>query len=126
MLKSFSAKMGVLFAIIVILILTVLEFPAPLGFETRPQNGVSPLWLILFLTILVTEIAAIPLICKRPMLGSKFAICAGVLNILQIFADQLHLMQPEIAPLGYSLLEYSVGVVSLILIYFALKISRHK
>lgn len=119
MMKSFSAKKGVLFAIITILVLTVLEFPAPLGFETRPQDGVSPLWLILFLSILVTEIAAIPLIFKRPRLGFKFAICAGVLNILQIFADQLHLMQPEVASFGYSLLEYSVGIVSLALIYFA-------
>lgn len=126
MLKFFSGKKGALFAIITILILTVLEFPSPIGFETRPQNGVSPLWLILFLAILVTEITAIPLIFKRPKLGFNLAICAGVLNILQIFADQLHLMQPEIAPLGYSLLEYSVGAVSLILIYIAWKEIRQK
>lgn len=122
-MKITFAKRGVLGAIIAILILTALEFPPPIGFETRPQDGVSPLWLILFLSILVTEIAAIPLIFKRPRLGSKFAICAAVLNILQIFADQFHLMQPEIAPLGYSLLEYSVGIVSLALIYFARKAS---
>lgn len=118
------AKVGVVVSVIIILILTVLEFPAPIGFETRPQTGVSPLWLIFFLAILVSEIAAIPLTFKKPQLGAKFAICAGVLNILQIFADQLHLMQPEVAPLGYSLLEYSVGVVSLALIGFAWVVRR--
>lgn len=118
------AKKGVVGAIVIILILTVLEFPAPIGFETRPQDNVSMFWLIFFLVILITEIATIPLIFKRPKLGVKFAIGAGVLNILQIFADQLHLMQPEIAPLGYTLLEYSVGVVALLLICFAWKINQ--
>ncbi len=75
------AKKGVVGAVIIILILTVLEFPPPIGFETRPQGDVSMLWLILFLAILVTEIAAIPLIFKRPKLGANFAICAAVLNI---------------------------------------------
>lgn len=113
------AKRGVFGAVIVILLLTVLEFPPPLGFETRPQGDVSRLWLLLFLAILVTEVGAIALIFKRPKLGAKFAIGAAVLNLLQIFADQLHLMQPEIAPLGYTLLEYSVGIVSLALLYCA-------
>lgn len=118
MLNLKWAKRGVLISVVVILILTVLEFPPPIGFETRPQGDVSMLWLILFLAILVSEITAIPLIFKRPKLGVTFAIAAAVLNILQIFADQLHLMQPEIAPLGYTLLEYSVGIVALALAYF--------
>ncbi|MFA6250430.1 MAG: hypothetical protein WC686_02875 [Candidatus Shapirobacteria bacterium] len=120
----FSAKKGVIGAIIAILILTVLEFPAPIGFETRPQGNVSLLWLVLFLCILVTEIASIPLVLKRPKIGSKLAFFAAVLNIFQIIADQLHLMQPEVAPLGYTLLEYSVGVVSLFLIYYSLKVHK--
>lgn len=117
-----SVQKGVLGSIIAILFLTVLEFPQPVGFETRPQDNVSMLWLVLFLIILVTEIVATFLIFKRPKLGAKIAIGAGVLNILQIAADQLHLMQLEIAPLGYTLLEYSVGLISLLLIYFAWKI----
>ncbi len=116
------AKRGVFGAVIVILVLTVLEFPPPIGFETRPQGDVSSIWLLLFLAILVTEIGAIPLIFKRPKLGSKFAMCAAVLNIVQIVADQLHLMQPEIAPLGYTVLEYAVGIVSLALLYFVWKV----
>lgn len=116
------AKRGVVGAILIILILTVLEFPAPIGFETRPQDNVSILWLIFFLVILITEITAIPLIFKRPTLGAKFAIVAAILNILQIFADQLHLMQPEVASLNYTLLEYSVGIFSLLLLYFAWKV----
>lgn len=117
-------KTGVVGAIIIILILTILEFPQPVGFETRPQDHVSIFWLFFFLTILITEILALILISKRPRLGTIFAISAAVLNIFQIFADQLHLMQPEVAPLGYSLLEYSVGLISLSLIYFAWKVRK--
>jgi hypothetical protein len=98
-----------------------LEFPPPIGFETRPQTDVSLFWLFFFLVILITEIAAIPLILKRPSLGRKFAIVAAFLNILQVIADQAHLMQPEIAPLGYSILEGMVVAASLVLIYFSLK-----
>lgn len=119
------AKWGVVGSVITILILTVLEFPSPIGFETRSQANVSPLWLLLFLAILVTEISALSLIFKHPKLGAKLAISAGVLNIIQIFADQLHLMQPEVAPLGYTILELSVGIISLVLIYFALNLRSH-
>jgi hypothetical protein len=122
--KASSAKWGAVGAIVVILIVTVLEFPPPIGFETRPQTNVSPLWLLFFLLILVTEIAAIPLILKRPTLGWKFGVAAGVLNILQVVADQAHLMQPEIAPLGYSALEGIVVIASLALIYFSWKVKN--
>jgi len=124
MINLKRAKRGVTGLIIAILILTVLEFPAPIGFETRPQDNVSMLWLIFFLIILLTEVAVIPLIFKRPRLGIKFAFVAAVLNILQIFADQFHLMQPEVAPLSYALIEYSVGIMALALIYFAWRIYR--
>lgn len=120
------SKLGIIGCIVAIIILTILEFPAPIGFETRPQDNVSMGWLFFFLTIVVTEIATIPLILKKPKLGSVFGIVAGVLNILQVIADQLHLMQPEIAPLGYTLLEYSVALVSILLIYLSLKIYRQK
>ena len=45
-----SAKRAVLGAVVAILILTVLEFPPPIGFETRPQSDVSAFWLAFFLT----------------------------------------------------------------------------
>jgi hypothetical protein len=117
-------KWGVFGSVIAILILTVLEFPAPIGFETRPQNNVSHLWLVLFLAILVTEIVTLLLIFKRPQVGMKFGVTAGALNILQVYADQAHLMQPQVAPLGYSLLEGAVALVSLVLIYFAWKVHK--
>lgn len=101
-----------------------LELPAPIGFETRPQTGVSLFWLAVFIAILITEIAAISLIFKHPKLGVKFAYAAAILNIFQIIADQLHLMQPEVAPFGYSLLEYSVGIVAIVLIYFAWNVNQ--
>jgi hypothetical protein len=121
-LKPSVAKMGVVGTIIFILLVTVLEFPAPVGFETRSQTGVSIFWLFFFLVILITEIAAIPLIYKRPVLGKKFGIVAATFNILQVIADQMHLMQPEVATLGYSALEGIVLLASIILIYFSLKV----
>lgn len=120
-----AAKMGAVAAIIAILIITVLEFPPPLGFETRPQNDVSIFWLFFFLLIAITEIAAIPLILKRPGLGRKFGLAAGILNILQVMADQAHLMQPEVAPLGYSVLEGLVVIAAIALIYFSSKIQAY-
>ncbi len=121
-----TLKWGIVGCIVTILILTVLEFPAPIGFESRPQNNVSMGWLFFFLTIVITEIATIPLIIKKTSLGAKFGIIAGILNILQIIADQLHLMQPEVAPLGYTLLEYTVGVVALFLIVLSIKLNYDK
>src|SRR6266487_6036707 len=81
---SIPAKWGAVGAIVAILIITVLEFPPPIGFETRPQTNVSLFWLLFFLVIVITEIAAIPLLFKRPNIGRKFAIVAGILNILQV------------------------------------------
>jgi hypothetical protein len=48
----------------------------------------------------------------------------GIMNLLQILAEQFHLMQPEIASLGYLLLEDAVGLISILLIYFSWKIWR--
>lgn len=117
-------KVGIISCVVAIIILTILEFPAPIGFETRSQSNVSMGWLFFFLTIVVTEIATISLILKRPDLGIRFGVTAGVLNILQVIADQLHLMQPEVAPLYYSLLEYSVVIFSVVLIYLSLKVYK--
>ena len=119
-----NLKIGVVVSIVVIVIITILEFPPPIGFETRPQNNVSMFWLFFFLTIVITETATIPLILKIPKLGWKFGITAGVLNILQVISDQLHLIQPEVAPLEYSLLELSVVIVSFMLIYFSLRVKK--
>ena len=118
------AKRGVVGFIAATLVITALEFPAPIGFETRPQDNVSMVWLFFFLVIVVTEVATIPLIFKKAKLGSLFGITAGVLNILQVVADQTHLMQPEVAPLGYALLEYAVAIISIVLIYLSLKIYK--
>jgi hypothetical protein len=123
-LRPIAARRGVLGAIIAILIITVLEFPPPVGFETRPQNDVSIIWLAFFLAILISDIATIPLIFRQPRLGWKFAMAAGILNILLVVADQAHLMQPEAAPLGYSLLEGAAVVASLALAYFAWNVKQ--
>ena len=125
-MKNTVAQKGVIGAIIVIIILTVLEFPPPIGFETRPQADVSIYWLLFFLAIVMIEIAAIPFMIKRPNIGNKLGMMAGVLNILQVIADQAHLMQPEVAPLGYSVLEGMVVIVSLMLIYLSLQENSSK
>lgn len=83
-------KWGVFGSIVATLILTILMFPAPIGFETRPQDNVSYFWLGLFLTILVAQIATLVLIFKRPRLGVISGLIAGVLEILQVIADQAH------------------------------------
>ena len=114
-----SAKRAVLGAVIVILILTVLEFPPPIGFETRPQSDVSAFWLAFFIVILIVEMGTIPLIYRRPSVGGGLGFIAATLNILQVLADQAHLMQPEVAPFGYSVLEGMVAIVSVALAYFS-------
>jgi len=119
MISLSSAKRAVLGAVIVILILTVLEFPPPIGFETRPQSNVSIFWLAFFIVILIVEIATIPVIYRRPSVGGGLGILAAILNISQVFADQAHLMQPEVAPFGYSILEGMVVIASLALAYFS-------
>lgn len=124
MMKIIFAQKGVLWSIVAILVLTILEFPAPIGFETRPQGNVSLLWLVFFLAILISEVAAMLLIFKRPLWGAKLAITAAILNILQVAADLTHMMQPEVASLGYTLLEGSVVFLSLLLIYFAIQMPR--
>ncbi|MDG6997222.1 MAG: hypothetical protein JRN52_14995 [Nitrososphaerota archaeon] len=115
-----TARRAVIGSIAAILILTVLEFPPPIGFETRPQADVSPFWFVFFILILMVEIATIPLIYKSVKLGAMLGILASVLNVIQVIADQVHLMQPEVAPLGYSLLEVTVLVASIALAYFSL------
>lgn len=119
MVSPSSAKRGVLGAVIVILILTVLEFPPPLGFETRPQSDVSAFWLAFFIILLIVEIATIPMIYRRLAWGGGLGILAAILNILQVLADQGHLMQPEVAPFGYSILEGMVVIAFLALAYFS-------
>jgi hypothetical protein len=119
MISLSSARRAVLAAVIVILVLTVLEFPPPLGFETRPQSNVSIFWLAFFIVILIVEIAVVPVIYRRPSVGGGLGILAAVLNILQVLADQGHLMQPEVAPFGYSVLEGMVVIASVALAYFS-------
>lgn len=119
-------KRGIVGSILLILILTFLELPEPIGFETRSQDNVSVLWLLLFIAILACEIWAIVAVFRRPRSGAWSAIAAAVLNIFQIIADQTHMIQPESAPFAYSLLEYAVGLLSLGLIYFAWKLLRPK
>jgi hypothetical protein len=119
MISLSSAKRAVLGVIIVIWILTALEFPPPIGFETRPQSDVSVFWLAFFIVILIVEIATIPVIYRRPSVGGGLGILAAILNISQVLADQAHLMQPEVAPFGYSILEGMVVIASVALAYFS-------
>ena len=97
----------------------MLEFPSPIGYETRPQSDVSIVWLAFFIVVLIVEVATIPIVYRRPSVGGGLGILAAILNVLQVLADQAHLMQPEVAPLGYSVLEGMVVIASLALAYFS-------
>jgi hypothetical protein len=114
-----SAKRAVIAAIIVILILTFLGFPPPIGIETRPQSNVSLIWLAYFIVVLIVEIVTIPIIYRRPSVGRGLGIIAAILNILFVMADQAHLLQPEVAPLNYSVLQSMTVITSLALAYFS-------
>jgi hypothetical protein len=116
------ARRVVVVAIVAILFLTALEFPPPIGFETRPQDNVSYFWLAFFLVILIVELATLVTIYWRPNVGGTLGILAGILNILQVIADQTHMMQPEVAPFGYLVLEDMVVLASLVLVYFSWRI----
>ncbi len=124
MLALSSIKKAVVGSVVLILILTVLEFPPPIGFETRPQSDVSSFWLVFFIGILIVEIATMPLIYKRPSIGRGFGVAAAFLNIIQVIADQAHLMQPEVAPFSYSILEGMVVIASLAMAYFSLAVHQ--
>src|SRR5579875_636478 len=124
MISSNFAKRAVVGSVVAILILTILEFPPPIGFETRPQSNVSPFWFVFFISILIIEIATIPMIYQRPRMGARLGILAAVLNIVQVIADQAHLMQPEVIPFWYSVLEGTVVLASLALAYFSWLVLR--
>jgi hypothetical protein len=109
------ARRGVRWSIVGILALTILELPPPVGLETRPQDNVSPAWLLLFLAILASELTAAILVHRRPRPAALLAMAAAVLNLMQVAADQLHLLQPEAAPPGYTALELAVAALSLVL-----------
>lgn len=104
-------------SIVLILVITVLELPAPVGFETRPQDHVSLWWLALFGATVLAEILTLRLVRSRSALGAKLGILVGLLNIAMVVADQLHLMQPEVATTIYIMLEDGVVLISLVLLY---------
>ena len=114
-----SAKRAVIAAVVVILILTFLGFPPPIGIETRPQSNVSLIWLAYFVVVLIVEIVAIPIIYRCPSVGRGLGIIAAILNILFVMADQAYLLQPEVAPLNYSVLQSMTVITSLALAYFS-------
>lgn len=118
------ARRGVRWSIAGIVALTVLELPPPIGFETRPQDNVSPVWLLLFLAILLSELTAAVLIHRRPHPAAGLAMTAAVLNLAQVAADQLHLLQPESASPGYTALELAVASLSLCLLVCGWMVSR--
>ena len=70
-LTACSAKRASIAAIIVILILTFLGFPPPVGIDTRPQSHVSLIWLVYFVVVLIVEIAALPMIYRRRIVGES-------------------------------------------------------
>ncbi len=114
-----TAKKVVAGSAVAILIIILLGFPQPIGFETRPQADVSMIWAVLCIAIFASLLATIRLVFTRPSTGAKLGILAGILTILQSGADQAHLMQPEAVPLACTALEGLSVIASLVLIYCA-------
>lgn len=119
-----STKKAALGLVVVLLILVVLGFPPPLGFETRSQSDVSAFWLLPFVVTWILEILTIPMIFKRPALGGLLGIVSAMLSILGVLADQAHLIQPEVAPFNYSILQGIIVITSLALVYFSLRLRQ--
>jgi hypothetical protein len=97
----------------------VFRISSPVGIETRPQSNVSLIWLAYFVVVLIVEFTAIPMIYRRPSVGGELDILAAILNILFVLADQAYLLQPEVAPLSYSVLQSMTVIASLALAYFS-------
>ena len=111
-----TAKRAVVVAVIMILVLTFLGFPPPVGIETRPQSNVSLVWLVYFFVVMIIEIGTIPMIYRHPSIGGVTGIIAGAVKVV---ADQSHLLQPEIAPFSYSILQSMIVIASVALAYFS-------
>lgn len=110
-LTPLSTKRAVITFVIVILVLSFLGFP--------PQSNVSLIWLAYFVVVVIIEIVTIPMIYRRPVVGGVLGIIAAILNILLIFADQTHLLQPEVASFSLSVLQSMIVIASLALAYFS-------
>ena len=112
--------------ILLILLVQILEFPAPIGFETRPQDNVSVLWLVPFIVLWVLEIITLFVVKKYIRLAAKFGIAITLLNIWAVIADQLHLFQLEVPTLIYTALEGLGVLFSLALAYFSFLVLKNK
>jgi hypothetical protein len=119
-----STKKAALGLVVVLLFLVVLGFPPPLGLETRPQSDVSIFWLLPFVVTWILEILTLPMIFKRPAVGGLLGIVSAILSILGVVADQAHLIQPEVAPFNYSILQGIIVITSLALVYFSWRLRQ--
>ncbi|MDA4127860.1 MAG: hypothetical protein OK422_00110 [Thaumarchaeota archaeon] len=108
--------------VLIILLATVdAFFPAPFGLETRSLSAESLLSSVPYGVALVFIILAIPLIWKRPKIGSLVGILAAILNDTGILLDQLGFVVPgQPPPLGvttFQAIDVALSVVLIVLCY---------
>jgi hypothetical protein len=76
----------------------VAYFPSPFGFETRPVFALSPIFGTPFAVGFVLNLILIPILWKRPRIGSILAILFGFLFIIGVVFDQAGLAVPGMLP----------------------------
>lgn len=95
----------------------VAYFPSPYGLETRPISSTSLIFGIPFFVGLVLNIAAIPVLWRRPRTGSLLAVLLGIAFIIGILFDQAGLVVPgQTPPLIVTAFQVEGVVLSILLI----------
>jgi hypothetical protein len=105
--------------LIVDLVSWVAYFPAPYGLETRPISSTSPIFGIPFFIALALNIAAIPILWRKPKVGSPLTLVLGIAFISGILLDQAGLVVPGLAPpLVVTAFQVEGAVLSILLLVF--------
>ena len=76
----------------------VAYFPTPYGFETRPVEALSPIFGTPFAVGFFLNLILIPILWKRPRIGSILTILLGLLFIIGVLFDQAGLAVPGLLP----------------------------
>ncbi|MDA4127665.1 MAG: hypothetical protein OK452_10785 [Thaumarchaeota archaeon] len=98
-------------------------FPSPYGFETRPVLGLSPIFGAPFAISFLLNLVLIPMLWRRPKLGSILAILLGVLFIIGVVFDQAGLATPGLTPPPLvTTFEVEGSILSVLLVVLGAKI----
>ncbi|MDA4129083.1 MAG: hypothetical protein OK422_06495 [Thaumarchaeota archaeon] len=115
-----------LILLIVLLVSWDAYFPSPFGFETRPIASTSLIFGIPFFVALFLNILAIPVLWKRPRIGSVFGILTAALMVLGVALDQTGFVVPgQLPPAIISAFEAIDVILSALVIKSCYTTYRH-